>query len=168
MKAFADFTGVSTLVNLPYNSFLILMTTCKRCNVSGWFHPLTENSLCKSCNLIVVNRVQVQARTINRMLRRLRKANCPDQKLQLCRQLIQGARTLETYEAKDLPTTNPSPQTLIDTYNEFREQLHTPSHAAVGSNGGVAVKEVKAPSITAVQVAKEMDPLGTCTNPAVC
>lgn len=137
----------------------MLMNSCKWCDASGWFHSLTDNELCKDCNLRIVNRVQIHARVLRRSIRDLRETDALEAKIRLARRIEQEARALQPFEDKGIRTLTPHPGDIADQFSTFHEQLLDARDAERNlSSGSLAVET---PDITSIGVADAMDPLGT-------
>lgn len=99
------------------------METCKRCDASSWMVSLTENGLCRRCNLFVVNRVQLAAERIHRSLALFRQVEEAEVRLRHAKRIVRLARVLEEFEEMEIETVRPAPSRLADLFAEVRDRL---------------------------------------------
>jgi hypothetical protein len=134
------------------------MKTCKWCGAWSLFHTLSDNGLCRKCNLLVVNRVQIHTRQLVGLLHSVKASDEPEEQLRLCDQIIDEAQRLHEFEKLSIPTVQPHPEDLIRRVSEYYDQLSNPEDSSalddLTSTEGISLG-------TNITIAEEMDPLGT-------
>lgn len=141
------------------------MERCKRCETSSWMVSLTDNGLCRRCNLIVVNRVQVAAEAVCRSLAMLRQDEDVEGRLRHVVRILRHAKLLARYEEMEIDTIRPAPSRLIDLFEEERTRLR---RAVEGKDYSSAVRfrasdpdSSALPSPSGLELVDPMDPLGS-------
>lgn len=99
------------------------MAQCKMCGRKGFFLLVSANSLCKSCEPIVVMNVQQRGRIINDCMKLVAESKNMKTRLSRCDLLIEHAQALLEYEHKGIPTVSPSPSQLLSEYTAMRDQV---------------------------------------------
>lgn len=99
------------------------MAQCKMCGRKGFFLSVNANSLCKSCEPIVVMDVQQRGRIINDCIKLVAESKNMKTRLSRCDLLVEHAQALLEYEHKGIPTVSPSPSQLLSEYTAMRDQV---------------------------------------------
>lgn len=149
------------------------MDSCKRCDASSWMVSLTENGLCRQCNLIVVNRVQLAAERIYRSLALFAQVDRREEKTVYASRIVEHARILRQYEEMGLETTRPAPSRLLSLFERVRNSLREERESEIGPDESQSAKEsegagdrsgVDADSIpgpASFRLSSAMDPMGS-------
>lgn len=126
---------------------------------------LTDNGLCRRCNLIVVNRVQVATEQICRSLATYGQAEDVERRLRHVVRILRHARILGRYEKMGIETIHPAPSRLVELFDQERTRLR---RDVEGSEDASAVPsrpsdaEPRAlPDPSGLELADSMDPLGS-------
>lgn len=141
------------------------MESCKRCDTSSWMVSLTENGLCRRCNLIVVNRVQVAAEHVCRSLAMYRQVDEVEGRLRYAVRVLRHARVLGRYEEMGIETIRPAPSHLAELFEAERGRLRREvaesedSDAVRTGSDGAEPESVPSPEV--LELADPMDPLGS-------
>lgn len=149
------------------------MDSCKRCDASSWMVSLTENGLCRQCNLVVVNRVQLAAERIYRSLALFAHVDRRQEKTVYASRIVEHARILRQYEEMGLDTTRPAPSRLLSLFERVRSSLREEggSDAAPGesrraedverSQDRADVDTDSIPGPASFRLSSAMDPMGS-------
>ena len=99
------------------------MAQCKMCGQKGFFLSVSENGLCKSCELIFVMDLQQRGRIINDCIKLVNESKNMSTKLSRYDLLKEHAQALLEYEHKGIPTISPSPSQFLSEYTIKRDQI---------------------------------------------
>lgn len=134
------------------------METCKWCGAWALFHCLSNNGLCKECNVLVVNRVQIHARRLMELMQTITTADDLEEKLQLCEDIVDETELLCEFEKLNISTVQPDPHDLLDAVSEHYSQLSELNNATESDISAVA----DGPALKgSIELAESMDPLGS-------
>ncbi len=133
------------------------MATCKWCNAWGIFHTLSDNGLCRDCNVTVVNRVQIHSRRLMNLIRAMKKVENLEKRLEICEAIVDEAKLLCEFEELSIATVKPEPRKLVGQISKHRERLIENRDMMDSSDPEVREKDPLSSQLT---LAESMDPLG--------
>ena len=100
------------------------MATCKWCGKSGLFLPLTENGLCKPCDVIIVTELIYATQHINESIDLIKQSSNTDTIVSRFDYIVKLLNSLLKYEKKGITTINPPPSEAIKSYSPAKRDIH--------------------------------------------
>jgi len=99
------------------------MPTCKWCGKSGFFLSLSNNGLCKYCDVSIVSDFKGRERVMIESTNLINTSKNPETRLRRINVMREHLTALLKYEAKDITTTVPPPSELLKKLDEMEETM---------------------------------------------
>ena len=103
---------------------------CKILDLAGWFLSLSENALCKECDVSFQIDLHERVRVIQDSVKIIKTSRNLDTKLSRIRFAIDNLKVLHRYEQHGISTILPEPSEAIQNY-ELRIQEEVTAHAVI-------------------------------------
>lgn len=99
------------------------MGQCKWCEKKGLFLKITENGLCRQCDIVVVSKVVQHHKHFNESFHLIESSQNIDTMVSRFDYMTQLMEDLLPYEQKGIPTINPRPSEFLADVDENRDEV---------------------------------------------
>ncbi len=99
------------------------MRQCKWCGKKGLFLKITENGLCRQCDVVIVSKVIQHHGHYNESFQLIESSNNIDTIISRFDYMAQLMEDLLPYEQKGIPTINPKPSEFLAELDKNRDEV---------------------------------------------